>query len=66
MPADSFLIETDSPFLAPLPYRGKNNHSGTLGILCDLLAELRGVAPEEIARTTRDTFEQVVLRRRTG
>ena len=48
VPSDRLLIETDSPYLAPTPYRGKRNSSLYLTSVIEKLAELRGVTPKEI------------------
>jgi TatD DNase family protein len=63
VPSDAYLIETDSPFLAPLPHRGKNNHPGTLGIVTRTIAEARGIPPEEVVATTAANFSRLGLLR---
>ena len=55
-PANRILIETDAPYLAPVPYRGKRNEPAFLAHTARKLAELRGVTPEEIARITSENF----------
>ncbi len=52
VPLDRLLIETDAPYLAPHPHRGKINHSGRLIHTATALAEEKGVTPEEIAKIT--------------
>ena len=52
LPRDRVLIETDCPYLAPHPFRGKLNHSGLLPYTCAALAEAWGVSTEEAARIT--------------
>ena len=46
------MIETDSPYMAPVPCRGERCHSGLARHTCERLAELRGISPEECARIT--------------
>ena len=52
VPDDRILIETDAPYLAPHPFRGKINHSGRLLHTAGALAEARGTTLEEVARLT--------------
>ena len=52
VPSDRLLIETDSPFLAPVPYRGKRNEPAHVTRVAEVIAELRGTTVEEIAHTT--------------
>lgn len=61
VPADAYLIETDSPFLAPVPYRGRNNHPGTLGTVIRAIADARGIAPEEVVSDTTANFRRMGL-----
>ncbi len=56
VPADRLLIETDSPYLAPVPYRGKQNHPAWVGYVAHKLAELRQVDFETIAAQTTENF----------
>jgi TatD DNase family protein len=49
LPADRLLVETDAPYLAPVPYRGKRNEPAYLRETVSALAELRGVTPEAMA-----------------
>jgi len=51
-PVDRMLIETDCPYLAPVPVRGKRNDSRYLRHIAEKIAEIKGMAPEEIARIT--------------
>ncbi|MBT0963417.1 TatD family hydrolase [Denitromonas iodatirespirans] len=56
VPLDRMLIETDSPYLAPVPHRGKQNEPGFVKHVAEHIAELRGVPVETIARQTTDNF----------
>lgn len=59
VPMDRMLIETDSPYLAPVPYRGKTNNPSYVVHVARQIAELRGCAPEDIALTTSRNFERL-------
>jgi TatD DNase family protein len=56
IPKDRLLIETDSPYLAPVPYRGQQNHPALVKYVAMALSELRQVSYEEIARQTTENF----------
>lgn len=56
MPADRILVETDCPYLAPVPYRGRRNEPAHLPHVLAKLAELRGWSLEEAERRTADAF----------
>ncbi|WP_370339660.1 TatD family hydrolase [Parvularcula marina] len=56
VPMDRLLIETDCPFLAPVPHRGRRNEPAYLTHVAEALAELRGVSVDEIAEVTTDNF----------
>ncbi|WP_374512119.1 TatD family hydrolase [Niveibacterium sp.] len=56
MPLDRMLIETDSPYLAPVPYRGKLNQPAYVPHVAQEIARLRGVSVDEIASATTDNF----------
>lgn len=51
-PADRLLIETDAPFLAPVPHRGRPNEPAHVAVVGTAIADLRGVAPAEFAAVT--------------
>jgi TatD DNase family protein len=59
-PADRLLIETDAPFLAPVPKRGKRNEPAYVVVTARNLADLRGVTPDEIAHTTSANWRALV------
>jgi len=56
IPADRLLIETDAPFLAPVPHRGKPGEPGFVADTLAFLAQLRGEAPEALAERTATNF----------
>ena len=56
LPAERVLVETDAPYLAPLPYRGKRNEPSYVVETAKVLAETRGVSLDEIARQTTENF----------
>ena len=56
LPQDRFLIETDSPYLAPMPFRGKQNHPALVKYVALKLAELRGMDFNDIALASRSNF----------
>jgi TatD DNase family protein len=59
IPLDRLLIETDSPFLAPVPHRGTRNEPARVVRVAELLAELRNTAVGTIAEATRTNFVQL-------
>jgi TatD DNase family protein len=56
VPADRLLVETDAPYLAPEPYRGKRNEPAYVAHTARHLADAVGIAAEELARVTTDNF----------
>ncbi|HEY1836448.1 MAG TPA: TatD family hydrolase [Rhizomicrobium sp.] len=56
VPLDRLLVETDAPYLAPMPHRGKRNEPAFVVNTAALLAELKGVSAEELAIATTDNF----------
>ncbi|WP_319496340.1 TatD family hydrolase [uncultured Cohaesibacter sp.] len=56
VPLDRLLVETDAPYLAPMPYRGKRNEPSYVVNTAQVLAEVKGVSLEEISKITTDNF----------
>ncbi len=56
LPLELLLIETDAPYLAPLPYRGKVNQPQYVKNTAEFLADLRGISLEEVAKITTNNF----------
>jgi TatD DNase family protein len=56
VPLDRMLIETDSPFLAPVPYRGKRNEPAYVKEVARQIGELRGLSAEEVGARTSSNF----------
>ena len=59
VPLDRLLVETDSPYLAPVPYRGKQNQPAYVREVCEYVATLKGVSVEEFAQITTQNFERL-------
>ncbi|MCV2884269.1 TatD family hydrolase [Aestuariibacter sp. AA17] len=67
IPLERLLIETDSPWLAPVPYRGKQNQPGYVREVAEFIAELKGVSVEELASiTTKNFYTLFSLAKATG
>jgi TatD DNase family protein len=62
VPEDRLLIETDSPYLAPVPYRGKVNNPSYVPFVARQVAELRGLPVERVAEVTSANFERLFER----
>ncbi|GAA0536127.1 TatD DNase family protein [Rhizomicrobium palustre] len=56
VPMDRLLVETDSPYLAPIPHRGKRNEPSFVVHTAKVLAELKGISLEELGQVTTDNF----------
>lgn len=56
LPLERLLIETDAPWLAPIPHRGKPNEPRFVALVAQCVADLKGVPVEEVARVTRENF----------
>ncbi len=59
VPADRLLVETDSPYLAPVPYRGKQNQPAYTREVCEYVASLKGLTAKEFALQTTQNFEKL-------
>ena len=59
VPIDKLLIETDSPYMSPEPYRGQRNDSRRVELIAKKIAEVRGIRIEEIAKITYENAERV-------
>ena len=58
-PADRLLVETDSPYLAPIPYRGKRNEPAYVAKVVEQLAAVRGVSADVIGEQTDRNFDRL-------
>ncbi len=61
VPMDRMLIETDSPYLAPVPYRGKTNNPSYVPYVARQIADLRGLPLEAVAESTSANFDRLFL-----
>jgi len=61
VPLDRCLIETDSPYLAPVPFRGKINSPAHVPYVAAQIAAVKGIAVQDVARATTDNFERLFL-----
>ena len=61
-PLDRLLVETDSPYLAPVPHRGKRNEPKYTREVAACVAELKGLTFEQVAEATTANFERLFLR----
>ncbi len=59
IPLDRILLETDAPYLAPEPNRGKRNHSGNLIFVAEKVAELKGITPQEVEDVTGENARRL-------
>ena len=62
VPAERLLVETDAPYLAPVPHRGKRNEPAWVARTAAVLADVRGVAPEALADLTTANFRRLFPR----
>ena len=66
VPLDRCLIETDSPYLAPVPHRGKTNSPAFVPLVAQALAKAKGLSVDEVAQATSHNFETLFLRHSTS
>ena len=59
VPLDRLLIETDSPYLAPVPFRGKTNTPAYVPYVAQQVAQVRGMTVEAVAQLTSDNFDRL-------
>lgn len=59
VPLDRIVLETDAPYLTPVPFRGKRNESSCIPLIAAKIAELKGVTPEEVAGITTDNAKNL-------
>lgn len=59
VPADRFLIETDSPFLAPVPFRGKRNEPAWVRQVAEVVADLRGTTTDAVVQASLNNFQRL-------
>lgn len=59
VPLDRIVLETDAPYLAPVPYRGKRNESAYIPVIASKIAELRGITLRQVADTTTHAARQL-------
>ena len=59
VPLDRLLVETDSPYLAPVPFRGKRNEPSYVAYTAKVLAEVHGISPEAMAEQTTSNFRRL-------
>jgi len=62
VPLERILIETDAPYLAPVPYRGKKNEPRYVPAVAQCIADLKGIRVEEIAERTSENFYRLFRR----
>jgi TatD DNase family protein len=62
IPLDRLLLETDGPYLAPIPFRGKRNEPGYVPLIARKVAELRAIDPEQVALATSASATRLFAR----
>ena len=59
MPLDRIVLETDCPYLTPAPHRGERNESAWVRYVCEKVAQIKGLTPEEVAEATTANAERM-------
>jgi len=59
IPLERILTETDSPYLTPVPFRGKRNESAYIPYIAEKIADLKGTSMEKVAETTSDNAKRL-------
>jgi TatD DNase family protein len=59
LPLDALVLETDSPYLTPVPFRGKRNESSYLTYVAAKIAEIKGVTIEDVALATTNNSKKI-------
>ena len=59
MPADRYLVETDAPYLAPIPHRGESNEPSFVRHTAEKVAEVRGISLEQLGAETSANFARL-------
>jgi TatD DNase family protein len=62
VPLERLMVETDAPYLAPIPHRGKPNEPAYVRVTAEAIASIRGIEVDELARATSESFETLFLR----
>ena len=65
MPLGAMVMETDSPYMAPVPHRGKRNNPLYTAIVAERAAELRGTTPEKIMESSTNNAKKLFFRLKT-
>ena len=66
IPLDRMLVETDAPYLAPVPHRGKTNRPALVRLVAEEVARLRGLTFDQVAKATTDNFVRLFCAARTS
>jgi TatD DNase family protein len=59
LPLESLVLETDAPYLAPMPFRGKRNETGYIGYVAEKIAEVKGISVDEVNEMTTATAKKI-------